>query len=72
MQAIEFQATVKEDGRIDIPPAYRPQVKGTVRVIILTETSAAEPSILQRLLENPRKIEAFTPLTREEIYNRNQ
>lgn len=71
MQAIEFQTTVTDDGNITIPSAFRPQVKGTVRVIILTETQSAEPSIIKQLLENPRKVLAFTPLTRDEIYDRN-
>jgi hypothetical protein len=70
MQAIEFQTTVTDDGNIAIPSAFRPQVKGTVRVIILTETLTEEPSIIKQLLENPRKVPAFTPLTRDEIYDR--
>jgi bifunctional DNA-binding transcriptional regulator/antitoxin component of YhaV-PrlF toxin-antitoxin module len=70
MQAIEFQTTVTDDGNITIPSAYRRQVKGTVRVIILTEMPATEPSIIEELLQNPRKVANFKPLTRDEIYDR--
>lgn len=70
MQAIEFETTVTEDGRIAIPSAYRRQVKGTVRVIILTEMPTTESSIIEELLQNPRKVASFKPLTRDEIYDR--
>ena len=70
MQAVEFQAKVKDDGSIDIPAIYRPQVQGIVRVIILTETSVSKPSIIQQLLNNPRRVDTFTPFKRDELYDR--
>lgn len=70
MQAIEFQTTVTDDGNIAIPSALRPHVKGAVRVIILTEAFNGESSIIKQLLENPRKVPVFTPMTRDEIYDR--
>jgi len=70
MYAVEFQTTVKDDGSIDIPPAYRSHLKGTIRVIILAEEPTTKPSIIRRLLENPRRVENFTPFRRDEIYNR--
>ncbi len=70
MYAVEFHAKVKEDGSIDIPAAYRPQVQGTVRVIILTEEPVNKPSIIRQLLANPRRVENFTPFKRDELYDR--
>ena len=70
MYAVEFQTKVKEDGSIDIPAAYRPQVHGTIRVIILTDTPPAKPSIIRELLNNPRRVANFTPFKRDEIYDR--
>lgn len=70
MYAVEFQAKVKEDGSIDIPEAYRPQVHGVVRVIILTNAPTTKPSIIRQLLNNPRRVDNFTPFKRDEIYDR--
>ena len=70
MYAVEFQAKVKDDGSIDIPAAYRPQVHGTVRVIILTDISTTKPSIIRHLLKNPRRVDTFTPFKRDELYDR--
>jgi hypothetical protein len=66
MYAVEFQTKVKDDGSIDIPAAGRPQVHGTVRVIILTGASPAKPSIIRGLLNNPRRVANFTPFKRDE------
>jgi len=70
MYAVEFQAKVTDDGSIAIPAAYRPQVHGMVRVIILTDAPTAKPSILRQLLNNPRRGAPFTPFTRDELYDR--
>lgn len=70
MYAVEFQTTVKEDGSIEIPSAYRQQMKGTVRVIILADNPSDKPSIIRELLANPRHVSDFTPLSRDEIYDR--
>ena len=70
MYAVEFQAQVKDDGSIDIPAAYRPQVHGRVRVIILTDPPTTKPSIIRHLLNNPRRVAPFTPYARDEIYDR--
>lgn len=70
MYALEFQTTIKEDGSIEIPAVYRPQIKGTVRVIILTNEPTTKASIIRQLLDNPRQIDDFTPMKRDEIYDR--
>ncbi len=70
MYAVEFETTVKEDGSIDIPLTYRPQVRGTIRVIILTNAPPAKPSIIRELLAHPRRVTNFTPFKRDEIYDR--
>lgn len=70
MYAVEFQTKVKDDGSIDIPAAYRAQVQGMVRVIILTDAPLAKPSIIRELLNNPRRVANFTPFKRDELYDR--
>ena len=70
MYAVEFQARIKDDGSIDIPAAYRPQMHGTVRVIILTDAPPAKQSIIHELLNNPRRVANFTPFKRGDIYDR--
>lgn len=67
MYAIEFQTKVK-DGSIAIPEEYRDQLKGSVRVILLTEESTEKFDMIGHLLANPLNVEGFKPLTREEIY----
>jgi hypothetical protein len=70
MYAVEFQAQVTDEGSISIPAAYRQQVQGRVRVIILTDTPTSKPSIIRDLLNNPRRVTTFVPFTRDELYNR--
>lgn len=69
MSAIEFQTDVK-DGNITIPEEYRDQLKGSVRVILLTEEGADDFDMVEYLLAHPLSIAGFKPLTREEIYER--
>lgn len=70
MHAFEFQAKPK-DGRIEIPIEYQDKISGTVRVIVLSsEKATTKTDIIDRLLEHPIKLENFTPITREEIYER--
>jgi len=67
MIAIEFQTRVK-DGVIEVPPEYRDQLVGAVRVIVLTQTPESSPGIIADLLEHPIHDPSFTPLGREELY----
>lgn len=69
MSAIEFQTDVR-DGNITIPEEYRDQLKGSVRVILLTEEGADDFDMVEYLLANPLNIAGFKPLIREEIYER--
>lgn len=70
MLAIEFQGMVNADGNIAIPAAYRAQIRGHVKVIILTHELSVVPSIIDRLLQHPRPVTNFTPLSRDAIYDR--
>jgi bifunctional DNA-binding transcriptional regulator/antitoxin component of YhaV-PrlF toxin-antitoxin module len=67
MSSIEFKTKVT-NGSIVIPDEYRNRVAGDVRVIIRSESAASQFDMIEQLLENPLKIEGFTPLTREAIY----
>jgi hypothetical protein len=67
MIAIEFQTRVK-DGIIEVPPEYRDQIVGAVRVIVLSQAPAPSSGIIAELLEHPIQDPSFAPLPREEIY----
>jgi hypothetical protein len=68
MSAIEFQTTIK-DSTITIPEEYRSKIKGTVRVILLTESTQSF-DMIDHLLANPLRVVGFEPLSRNEIYER--
>lgn len=69
MYAIEFKAVIK-DGKIELPEVYRERFKSMVRVIVLEEAQRGASTLIDELLENPLKIEDFTPLSREESHAR--
>jgi len=69
MYAIEFKVKI-ENGMIKIPQKYREKIKD----IVLTEekeVSTISINLIDRLMKSPIKIEKFTPLSREEIHERN-
>lgn len=70
MFAIEFQAKIK-NGVIEIPAEYQQQInQERVKVILLADRSQADrsQSLIGQLLASPLKVDGFTPLQREEIY----
>ena len=69
MYAVEFQAKVK-NGAIEIPEEYKTRFKERVRVILLAEEENPAADFIDHLLQHPIYIAGFTPLTREEIYER--
>ncbi len=70
MQAVEFQATVK-NGMIEIPRKFRQGLTQQVRVIVLAEERPSQSfNLIDELMQNPLAIEGFEPLTRDEIYAR--
>lgn len=70
MHVIEFQAK-PENGRIKIPAEHKDKITGSVRVIVVSqEESIGAVDMIDRLLEQPIEIENFTPLAREEVYER--
>ncbi len=70
MYAIEFRTKIR-DGLIEIPLEYRKKLNDNVKVIVLAEKMAERDSdIIEELLDSPLKIQGFTPLKREEIYDR--
>ena len=70
IEAIEFKTKIK-NGKIEIPKKYRNKIKNTVKVIVMTESLEKSHDIIDELLSNPIKMDHFSPLTREEIYERN-
>ncbi|HXG83881.1 MAG TPA: hypothetical protein VNI84_07630 [Pyrinomonadaceae bacterium] len=75
MLTVEFE-TESKNGSIEIPEKYRGQLKGKLQVVISVkeaEKVEEEPyDILTELVENPLKSEGFKPLTRDEIYDREE
>jgi hypothetical protein len=70
MDAIEFQAVVK-DGAIEIPPEHRQQLSGSVLVTVVPEANdAPREDFIDYLLDHPRRIPGFAPLTRDEAHGR--
>ena len=69
MQAIEFQATI-QDGMIKIPEHYRVTAAKHAKVIVLMDEMPEQAGLLAQLLRKPLVRPDFTPLTREEVYDR--
>lgn len=69
MIAVEFDAQIK-NGTIEIPPAHRNELVGSVHVIVLPQSRNADCNMIDRLLANPLKVPGFVPLTRDEVYER--
>lgn len=77
MFAIEFDTQINQDV-IEIPAKYRQRLRKQsagkpVRVIVLTPETSDQPettNFIEYLLENPLTAESYTPLNRDEIYDR--
>jgi hypothetical protein len=69
MTTIEFQTYI-DQGTIELPKEYQDRVKGRARVIILAEDIEEDVDMIAYLLEHPYGLTTFTPLTRDEIYER--
>ena len=69
MHAIEFQTTINH-GIIQIPQQFRHQLSKHAKVIVLMEETPQNKGIVGQLLQHPLKRQHFTPLSREEIYER--
>ena len=69
MYAIEFHTTIT-NGMIEVPHYYLSNVTKHVKVIVLMEKTHQKTGMLAQLLRTPLKLKHFTPLTREEIYER--
>ena len=69
MEAIEFKTKIK-NSTIRIPRKYKLLKGNTVKVIIISEQDKEQADIIDNLLRNPIKLDNFSPLTREKIYER--
>jgi hypothetical protein len=69
MSVIEFQTYI-DHGTIELPKEYHDRIKGRARIIILTDEGEDDEDMVEFLLDHPYHIDAFTPLTRDEIYER--
>ncbi|NDY74276.1 hypothetical protein DO021_20525 [Desulfobacter hydrogenophilus] len=69
MEVIEFKAKIR-DGIIMVPEKYRNRVGNTVKVLVMSETTRNHEDMIDKLLEDPIKVEDFVPFARNEIYDR--
>ena len=69
MEAIEFKTKIR-NGFIRIPHKYREKTGGYVKVIVLSEQKDQKADFIDDLLSNPVRSKDFSPMTREEIYER--
>jgi len=70
MEAVEFQATVK-NGIIEIPQEYLESLTSHVRVILLPERPyESSADLIDRLLAHPVRLKGFRPLGREDAHAR--
>lgn len=69
MSMIEFQTYI-DHNTITLPKEYHDRIKGRARIIILTDDSQDDEDMVEFLLDHPYKVDAFVPLTRDEIYER--
>lgn len=69
MYTIEFNAQLK-NGVIEIPEEYRDELDETVHVIIQSKRNPNRSTFAEVAVRYPITTSGFTPLTREEIYER--
>lgn len=69
METIEFKAKIK-NGVIAIPEKYKQKMSSVVKVILITEKKSKQIDIIDNMLQNPIKLNKFSPFPREEIYER--
>lgn len=69
MTVIEFQTYI-DQGTIKLPKEYHERVKGRARVIILTDELEDDADMVEYLMNHPYRSDTFTPLTRDEMYER--
>ena len=74
MYTIEFQTKIK-DGTIHVPKRYQRRLheqvsESPVRVIIYLPEQQSAADYIDRLLANPRHVDDFAALDRDEIYER--
>jgi hypothetical protein len=69
MRTIEFQTYI-DHGQIEVPAEFQDVVRGRARVIILADESDETSDMIDFLLQHPYQAAEFTPLTRDEIYER--
>lgn len=69
MRTVEFQTYIDQD-MIQLPDELQGRVMGQARVIIVTDEPESDDDLVDFLLDHPLTIGTFTPLTRDELYER--
>ncbi len=79
MTALHFEATYR-NGMIFVPSEYRDLLAQQVEIVVLMKPSMTKPkqmvevgeeeNFIEYMIKNPKKIDDFEPMSREEIYDR--
>lgn len=80
MTALHFETTYR-DGTIFVPSEYRELMQQQVEIVVLMKPVIAKPkqaiesvqeeeNFIEYMIRNPKKIDDFEPMSREEIYDR--
>jgi len=70
MRVIKFKTKVR-GGIIKIPEKYQKEMQDNKDVVVLLQTEDSEEDFIDYLLKNPLNLKSFTPMKRDEIYDRN-
>ena len=67
---LEFRTEMK-NGKLDVPVELQGEIDSEVRVIVQTRKARdGKKSYLRELIDNPIELPNFKPMTRDEIYDR--
>ncbi|MDP4199715.1 MAG: hypothetical protein Q8922_03830 [Bacteroidota bacterium] len=70
MDRIDFEGTVEGDGIIRIPAEYKRELVKGETVHVSLSVGKRRTRLVDRMINHPVPVDEFTPLTREEIYDR--
>ncbi len=69
MSVFEFQTYINNN-TIKLSKEYREHIKGYSHVMIHIENDEEEEDMVEYLMDHPYQVPSFTPLTRDEVYER--
>jgi hypothetical protein len=70
MDRIEFDTTIEREGVIRIPANLTNGLRNGETVHVTLSSGMRRTRLVERMINHPVVVDEFTPLTREEIYDR--